>query len=270
MDTYLGNLRPRTLTDEDGMRARHTDYLMRQQAKLAVAFTMNLHTLYLRSNASSLLRRSVTVADQKSHHERVVLHVHIVNLVKIKSTVTASQRSAESNHWPTPAHVVHALSRSLHSLALVFVVCAGVLIEHNFDGPTQWTSSPGILAGVCRRERLRCADLNDVVHVDVLAVPFVLGIAASHPDAYRRPGEPRYLLIGQEHDDAAQVRSGWTLSELSIRPAEELMRWTICLLTFWRAVSDVLAAVAQPGGFVQTTRTDDVGTVVAVVVVFFF
>lgn len=118
------------------MRARHPDDLMRRCAKLAIAFTGNFHTFHLRSDTGCMFSRLVAVADEKSHHMRVGFHIHIVDLLKVKSVLSSSQASTESNDRTTPAHIIHSLSGSLHSLVLVLVARAEVVIEHNFDSST--------------------------------------------------------------------------------------------------------------------------------------
>lgn len=197
---------------------------MSRHATVAIAFAGDLHTFHFRSQTCSVLCGFVAVADEEADQMRVGLHVHVLETDHIEPMVATSEHPTESNDWPASAHVVHTLCRSKHRLVFVFVLRAGVFVEDNFDRSVQMLAGPGVLACVRRGERvLLASEISDVVHVDVLAVSFILRVDASDALADGSPGETRFLLVREEDDDSTHAGAGISRWHVFEAPAHELV-----------------------------------------------
>lgn len=254
--THLRDLAGYTFADEYGMRARHTHDLMSRHVAAAIALAGDFHTVHFRAQACDMLWSLVAVADEKADQMGIGFHVHVVKAGEVEPMVAASESPAESNDWSAPAHIVHALCRSKHRLVSAFVVGAGVSVKNNFDRAVQVVAGPGILAGVCRRKGMfPTSEFGDVVHVDVLVVPLILGIDASDALADRSPGEARFLLVREEYDDSTHTTAGCSRCDVFKAPADELVGVCVGLEALGRAVFDLPACVAEFGRFMAAART---------------
>lgn len=154
----------------------------------------------------------------------VGLHVHILKTDHIETMLATSECATESNDWPAPAHVVHILRRSKHSLVPVLVLRAGIFIEDNFDRSVQMFTSPGILASVgCRESVFLASEVSDVVHVDVLAVPLILRVDTGDALANRSPSEARLFLIWEKDDNSTHASTGSGSRDVFEAPTHELV-----------------------------------------------
>lgn len=166
----------------------------------------------------------VSVADEKADQVRVGLHVHVLKLGEIETVLAASERPTESNDWPAPAHIIHALRRGKHRLIPASVVGAGVFVEDNFDRLVQVLACPRILTRVRRRGGVfPTSQVSDVVHVDVLVISLILGVDASDALADGCPGETRFLLVRKEDDDSTHASAGSIRRDVFEAPAHELV-----------------------------------------------
>lgn len=190
----------------------------------AIALAGDFHTVHFRPQAGDVLWSFVAIADEKADEMRMGFHVHVVKASEVETMVAASEHITKSNNWPTPAHIVHTLRRSKHCLVSALVVGAGVSVKHNLDRSVLIVSGPGVFARVRRRKSMfSTSQFSNVVHVDVLVVPFILGIDASDALADRSPGEARFLLVREEHDDSTHTTAGSSGRDVFEGPANELV-----------------------------------------------
>jgi hypothetical protein len=120
-------------------------------------------------------------------------------LEKFETILPTSKRPTGSNDWPAPAHVVHTLCRSKHGLVLVLVARAGVFVEDDFDRSVQMLTSPGVLTSVgCRESVFLTSEFINVVHIDILAIPLILGVDAGDALIDGSPGEPLFFSFGRK------------------------------------------------------------------------
>jgi hypothetical protein len=177
-------------------------------------------------------------------------------LEKFETILPTSKRPTGSNDWPAPAHVVHTLCRSKHGLVLVLVARAGVFVEDDFDRSVQMLTSPGVLTSVgCRESVFLTSEFINVVHIDILAIPLILGVDAGDALIDGSPGEPLFFLIREEDDDPTHADAGSSRRDVFEAPAHEFVGLCIGLEAFGRAVSDLTACVAEFGRLISAART---------------
>jgi len=252
---HLRDLAGYTFADENGMRTRHTYELMSRHVTAAIALAGDFHTVHFRAQAYDMPWSLVAVADEKADQMGIGFHVHVLKASKVEPMVAASESPAESNDRSTPAHVVHALRRSKHCLVSAFVVGAGVFVKHNLDCSAQVVAGPGVLASMCRlRSMFSTSEFGNVVYINVLVVPLVFWVDARDALTDGSPGEARFLLVREEHDDSTHTAARSSHHDVSETPADKLVGVRIGLGALEGAVFDLAACVAEFGRFVAAAR----------------